>query len=239
MQLFIPWIGLILLALPGCAELDQSLRLFGIQEPATLSEDRIAAGLKEALRIGTGNATALTGKTDGFYRNPAIKISMPEQLQAFEKGLRVFGFGPQVDEFILSMNRAAEQAAPQAAKIFAAAIGQMTIADARQILSGPDTAATEYFRAKTWNQLAAAFHPYVETAMNQVGVTRQYKDLLQRFRSIPFPKTETVDVDQYVVKKSLDGLFLVLGEEEQKIRANPAARVTDLLKDVFSRGAAS
>jgi hypothetical protein len=236
---FTPWIGLILLTLPACAELDQSLRMFGLQNTTVLSEERIAAGLKEALRIGTGNAAALTGKTDGFYRNPAIKITMPEQLQAFEKGMRVFGFGPQVDDFILSMNRAAEQAAPQAAKIFATAITQMSIADARQILAGPDTAATDYFRVKTSDQLAAAFRPYVETAMNQVGVTRQYKDLLQRFRSIPFPKTEMVDLDQYVVKKSLDGLFLMLGEEEQKIRTNPAARVTDLLKDVFARAAAA
>lgn len=239
MRHFTPWIGLILLTLPACAELDQSLRLFGLQNTTVLSEERIAAGLKEALRIGTGNAAALTGKTDGFYRNPAIKITMPEQLQAFEKGMRVFGFGPQVDDFILSMNRAAEQAAPQAAKIFATAIAQMSIADARQILAGADTAATDYFRVKTSDQLAAAFRPYVETTMNQVGVTRQYKDLLQRFRSIPFPKTEMVDLDQYVVKKSLDGLFLMLGEEEQKIRTNPAARVTDLLKDVFARAAAA
>ena len=239
MRQFTPWIGLMFLTLAACTELDQSLRLLGLQEPARLSEDRIAAGLKEALRIGTGNAAALTGKTDGFYRNPAIRIVMPEQLQSFEKGLRVFGFGPQVDEFVLSMNRAAEQAVPQATKIFSSAIAQMTITDARQILSGPETAATDYFRAKTAAQLATAFRPYVETATNQVGVTRQYKDLLQRFRSIPFPKTEQIDVDEYVVRKSLDGLFLMLGEEERKIRTNPAARVTDLLKDVFARAASS
>lgn len=226
-------VGLLLLSLTACAELTQSLQLFGLPAPADLTQDQIAAGLKEALRIGTEHATALTGKPDGYYRNPSIRIPMPEQLQAFEKGLRIFGFGPQVDEFVLSMNRAAERAAPQAAEIFVGAIDQMTFADAQQILSGPDRAATEYFKAKTSAQLTAAFRPHVERAMNQVGVTRQYKELVQRYRTIPFPKTELVDLDQYVVGKGLEGLFLMLGQEEEAIRKNPAARVTDLLKKVF------
>lgn len=228
-------VGLLLLSLTACAELTQSLQLFGLPAPADLTQDQIAAGLKEALRIGTEHATALTGKPDGYYRNPSIRIPMPEQLQAFEKGLRIFGFGPQVDEFVLRMNRAAERAAPQAAEIFVGAIDQMTFADAQQILSGPDRAATEYFKAKTSAQLTAAFRPHVERAMNQVGVTRQYKELVQRYRTIPFPKTELVDLDQYVVGKGLEGLFLMLGQEEQAIRQNPAARVTDLLKKVFAK----
>ena len=235
MRQLAPLFGLLLLSLTACAELSQSLQLFGIPEPAPPTQDQIAAGLKEALRIGTEHTTALTGKPDGYYRNPSIRIPMPEQLQAFEKGLRVFGFGPQVDEFVLSMNRAAERAAPQAAEIFVGAIDQMTFADAQQILSGTDTAATEYFKAKTSAQLTAAFRPHVERAMNQVGVTRQYKDLVQHFRTIPFPKTKLIDLDQYVVGKGLEGLFLILGQEEQAIRKNPAARVTDLLKQVFGK----
>lgn len=145
----------------------------------------------------------------------------------------MFGFGPQVDGFVLSMNRAAERAAPQATEIFVGAIDQMTFADTQQILSGPDRAATEYFKAKTSAQLTAAFRPHVERAINQVGVTRQYKNLVQHFRTIPFPKTELVDLDQYVVGNGLEGLFLMLGQEEHAIRNNPAALVTDLLKHVF------
>ena len=235
MRQLTPWLGLCFLSLTACAEFNQSLQLFGLPAPAGLTQEQIAAGLKDALRVGTEHATALTGKTDGYYRNPSIKIPMPEQLQAFEKGLRIFGFGPQVDEFVLSMNRAAERAAPKATEIFAGAIAQMPFADAQQILSGPDTAATEYFKAKTSAQLTAAFRPHVEQAMNQVGVTRQYKDLVQRFRTIPLPKTELVDLDQYVVGKGLEGLFLMLGQEEEAIRKNPAARVTDLLKQVFGK----
>ena len=235
MRQLTPWLGLFFLSFTACTELSQSLQLLGLPAPAGLTQDQIAAGLKEALRIGTEHTTALTGKPDGYYRNPSIRIPMPDQLRAFEKGLRVFGFGPQVDEFVLSMNRAAEQAAPQATEIFIGAIAQMTIADAQQILSGPDTAATEYFKAKSSAQLTAAFRPHVERAMNQVGVTRQYKDLMQHFKTIPFPKTELVDLDQYVVGKGLEGLFLILGQEEQAIRTNPAARMTDLLKQVFGK----
>lgn len=235
MRQLTPWLGLFFLSFTACTELSQSLQLLGLPAPAGLTQDQIAAGLKEALRIGTEHTTALTGKPDGYYRNPSIRIPMPDQLRAFEKGLRVFGFGPQVDEFVLSMNRAAEQAAPQATEIFIGAIAQMTIADARQILSGPDTAATEYFKAKSSAQLTAAFRPHVERAMNQVGVTRQYKDLMQHFKTIPFPKTELVDLDQYVVGKGLEGLFLILGQEERAIRTNPAVRTTDLLKKVFAK----
>ncbi|MEY4526920.1 MAG: hypothetical protein RL768_639 [Nitrospirota bacterium] len=235
MRRLTPWLGVFFLSFTACAEFAQSLQLLGLPAPAGLTQDQIAAGLKEALRIGTGHATALTGKPDGYYRNPSIRIPMPEQLQAFEKGLRVFGFGPQVDEFVLSMNRAAERAAPQAAEIFVGAIAHMTFADAQQILSGPDTAATAYFKAKTSAQLTAAFRPHVEQAMNQVGVTRQYKELAQRFRTIPLAKPELVDLDQYVVGKGLEGLFLMLGQEEQAIRKNPAARVTDILKQVFGK----
>lgn len=136
---------------------------------------------------------------------------------------------------LLSMNRAAEQAAPHAKKIFWDAIGEMTFDDARKILNGDDTAATEFFRIKTTDRLAAAFRPMVDRAMNEVGVTRQYKALVAQSQAIPFVKSEALDIDQYVLTKALDGLFYVLGEEERKIRRNPTARVTDLLKEVFAR----
>jgi len=226
---------LLLMAAPASAQLDQLFKGLGIGQPSGLSEAKIGSGLKEALKVGTENTVKLTGRTDGYFMNQAIKILMPEKLQTLEKGLRLVGYGPQVDEFVLSMNRAAERAAPQAKQIFWDAIGEMTFEDARRILNGSETAATEYFRAKTSDKLTTAFRPVVDRTMNEFNVTRQYKDLVGRYQAIPFAKTEALDIDGYVVGKSLDGLFHVLGEEERKIRTNPAARVTDLLKEVFAK----
>jgi hypothetical protein len=217
------------------APFGQILQGLGLGQQRGLSDVKIASGLKEALQIGTGNAVSLTGRLDGYFRNQAIKILMPEKLQTLERGLRLVGYGPQVDEFVLSMNRAAERAAPFANEIFWDAIGGMSFDDARKILAGGDTAATEYFKAKTTDKLVAAFRPVVGQAMNEVGVTRQYKEMVGRYQAIPFVKTETFDIDHYVVNKSLDGLFYMVGEEERKIRANPTARVTDLLKEVFAK----
>jgi hypothetical protein len=207
----------------------------GLGEKSGLSDVKIGSGLKEALQIGTEHAVKLTGKTDGYFMNQVIKILMPEKLRTFEKGLRAVGYGPQVDEFILSMNRAAERAAPSAKQFFWDAIGEMTFEDVKKVLSGHDTAATDYFKGKTTNKLTDVFKPIVSNAMNDVGVTRQYKELVGRYENIPFMKKESFDLDQYVVTKALDGLFLMVGEEEKKIRKNPAARTTDLLKEVFGK----
>ena len=201
----------------------------------TLGDDKIISGLKEALSVGTENTVNLTGNTDGFLKNEAIKILLPEKLQSMDKALRFAGFGPQVDEFVVSMNRAAEQAAPLAKPIFKDALTNMNFDDAKKILHGGDTAATDYFKNKTQNQLATAFKPEVEKAMNQVGVTAQYKELLGQYTTLPFVKVPAFDLDNYVVGKSLDGLFYTLAEEEKKIRTNPAAQVTDLLKEVFGK----
>ncbi len=160
---------------------------------------------------------------------------MPEKLQTLEKGLRLVGYGPKVDEFVLSMNRAAERASPHAKQIFWDAIADMSFEDARKILNGGDTAATDYFKEKTTEKLTTAFRPEVDQAMNEVGVTRQYKELVGRYEAIPFAQSVAFDVDEYVVAKTLSGLFYVLGEEERKIRTEPAARVTDLLKEVFAK----
>lgn len=221
----------------GCAELDQTLKQIPqtSQNSGSIGDVRIGAALKEALQIGTENAVKLTGRPDGYFRNEAIKILLPEQLRTLERGLRTVGLGSQVDELVLGMNRAAERAAPQAKPIFWNAIGAMTIDDARKILGGHDTAATDYFRTKTSDALGAAFKPIVENAMREVGVTRQYTDLYRRAQAIPFLNVEAYDLDRYVVTRALDGLFHVVGEEEKKIRTNPAARVTELLRDVFGR----
>lgn len=196
-------------------------------------EARIAAGLKEALRVGVDNAVTLTGRTNGYFANQAIKIRMPERLRSVESGLRAAGQGAQVDEFVLSMNRAAERAAPLGRDIFVDALTAMSFGDARRILGGGNTAATEYFKAKTTDRLGAAFRPVVERAMSEVGVTRRYRELVGRAQAIPFVRLEALDLDQYVVGKGLDGLFHVVGQEEQKIRREPTARVTELLREVF------
>jgi len=226
---------ILLFATPASAQLDQILKGLGIGQSRELSDAKIGSGLKEALKIGTENAVKFTGNLDGYFRNQAIKILMPEKLQTMEKTLRAVGLGPQVDEFILSMNRAAERAAPAAKQIFWDAIGEITFQDAKKILSGNETAATDYFKAKTTDKLTTAFRPIVDRATNEVGVTRQYKELVGGFQSIPFVKSETVDIDQYVTTKALDGLFYVVAQEEKKIRTDPAARVTDLLKEVFGK----
>ena len=202
---------------------------------AGLGDARISEGLKEALKVGTENAVNLTGRVDGYFANQAIKILMPERLKSLEQGLRLIGQGDRVDELVLGMNRAAEKAAPAARQIFVDAIGEMGIDDARKVLSGPDTAATDYFKGKTTGKLTTAFQPVVQKAMNEVGLARQYKDLLTQAQAIPFFRAEEYDLDRYVVGKSLDGLFHVVGDEERKIRTNPAARTTDLLKEVFGR----
>ena len=232
---FIVCMMVMLIAVPASAQIDRIFKGLGIGQKAGLSDAKIGSGLKEALKIGTENTVNLTGKTDGYFLDQAIKILMPEKLRTLEKGLRAVGYGPQIDEFVLSMNRSAEQAAPAAKQIFWDALEQMTFEDARKILSGNETAATEYFKGKTTDKLTAAFRPVVDKSMNEVGVTRQYNELVGRYESIPFVKKETFDLDSYVVTKALDGLFHVLGDEEKKIRTNPQARVTDLLKEVFKK----
>lgn len=223
-------------ARPAWAQIGEILRGLGLSSPAgALTDDRIAAGLREALRVSTEHAVALTGRVDGYFANEAIRILMPERLRTLERGLRAVGYGAQVDEFVLGMNRAAERAAPHARQIFVDAVQAMTIDDARRVLGGGETAATDYFRTKTTDRLTAAFRPVVEQAMGEVGVTRQYRELLGRARGIPFLSVEDYDIDHYVVGKSLDGLFHVVAEEERKIRTDPSARVTDLLREVFAK----
>ena len=208
-------------------------KIFG--QTDSLSEDKIVLGLKEALNIGTGNAVTGVGRLDGYFKDAIIKILMPKKLQTIEKGLRVVGYGPKVDEFVLRMNRAAEKAAPQAKSIFIGAIKEMTFDDARKILTGGDTAATTFFKDKTTNRLSEAFRPIISKAMDEVGATKQYKDLIGRYQTIPFAKNQSLDIDEYVTGKAIDGLFYYVGEEEKKIRKNPAARVTSILKDVFGK----
>jgi len=213
--------------------MDDLIQGAGMGEKSGPGNDQIIAGLKEALSIGTGDAVAATSKTNGYFGNQAIKILMPEKIRKVADVLGKVGYQKEVDDFVLSMNRAAEKAAPQAKAIFIDAIRQMTVEDARKILDGGDTAATEYFKAKTSGKLYGAFQPIVSSSMNDVGTTRSYKEMMGKYTALPFASDESLDLDRYVTNKSLDGLFYLVGQEETKIRKDPAARVTDLLKTVF------
>ncbi|MBP1732568.1 MAG: hypothetical protein H6Q55_2997, partial [Deltaproteobacteria bacterium] len=169
------------------------------------------------------------------FANQVIKILMPDKIRKVADVMAKVGYQKEVDEFVLSMNRAAEKASPYAREYFVDAIKQMTFEDARKIWQGSDTAATEYFKSKTSDKLYNAFKPTVSESMDQVGTTKAYKDMMGKYTSIPFMKAESLDLDHYVTTKSLDGLFYMVGQEEKKIRTNPAARTTDLLKTVFGK----
>jgi hypothetical protein len=201
---------------------------------AGLSNDKIIAGLREALQVSSGRAVALTGKPDGFLKNEAIKILLPPKLQTVGRGMRMLGMGAQVDELEVGMNRAAEQATPQAKAIFIVAVKKMSFDDARKILTGGDTAATEYFKRTSSADLTAAFSPIVNRSMQRVGVVQKYNNVLA---SAPggTALAGQFDLNKYVLGKTLDGLFLMLGEQEKKIRKDPAAQTTSLLKQVFGR----
>jgi hypothetical protein len=198
-------------------------------------EDTVIAGLKEALRIGTGNAVGSVSEENGYFDNLAIKIPIPRELEKADELLRKVGMGDRVDDFVLSMNRAAEKAAPQAADIFISAVKEMSITDAFDILGGHETAATDFFQEKTSDRLYGLFKPVVTDTMGQTGVVKSYKRLVDKYTSIPFVKDEPVDLEDYVTDMALAGLFHMVGEEEKKIREDPAARVTDLLKKVFGK----
>jgi Protein of unknown function (DUF4197) len=210
-------------------------QILGRARSSSLSNDKITAGLKEALKVSTGNAVAATGKPDGFLKNAAIKILLPPKLQTVGKGMRVMGMGQQADELEVGMNRAAEQATPAAKQIFLNSLTKMTFSDARAILSGTDTAATDFFKRTSTDQLTTAFTPIVHKSMENVGVVKQYDELLQNPMAARLNAGGKLDLDKYVVGKALDGIFYMMGQEEKKIRKDPAAQITPLLKEVFGK----
>lgn len=195
---------------------------------------KVDLGLREALNIGIKNTITYLGKKDGYFGNAAVRILLPEKVRKLEPALRGIGYGPQIDEFTLSMNRAAEKAAPLAADIFSSAITDMTFEDANKILRGGDTAATDYLKSKTYNKLLEKFQPEVRKTMGTYKVTQKFDTLNAKAQKIPLVgQAVNMDVNHYVSSKALDGLFLILSKEETNIRTNPQARVTDLLKEVF------
>lgn len=212
---------------------DELLKELPVPAKGNLNEGTIISGLKEALSVGADKAVKKVSMVDGYFGSQLIKILMPEKMKKVAEVLGKIGFQREVDEFVLSMNRAAEKAAPEALSFFVDAIKGMTFEDAKNILNGGDTAATEFFRTKTYDRIYKAFKPVVSEAMNEVGVTRQYKQLMGKYDSVPFVDKQSLDLDHHVTTKTIDGLFYMIGEEEKKIRTDPAARVTELLKKVF------
>ncbi len=205
-----------------------------VQQGQGPTQSEIVAGLKQALEVGTERAVKLLGHDGGFLNDGTVKIPMPEKLRNIDKALRDLGQGKVADEFVASMNHAAEQAVPKAVDIFGAAIRSMTLADAQKILQGPDDAATRYFREHTGNQLTEAMLPVVRDATTRVGVTRSYKDFVNRAGFLSqLVDRDSLDLDRYITGKALDGLFLKLAEEEKRIRQDPVARTTELLRKVF------
>ena len=203
---------------------------------SNLDDPTIAKGLKEALATGTARAVKSVSQSNGYFGNDLIKILLPEKIRSTADLLGKFGFQQEVDEFVLSMNRAAEKAAPKATDHFVAALKAMTFDDARAILKGDATSATQYFRKKTGDKIYADFKPVVVANMKDVGVSRYYSQMTEKFQAVPFAgAVGSFDLDHYVTTKAVDGLFTMLGEEEKKIRTDPAARGTELLKKVFGK----
>lgn len=207
--------------------------LDSVNTNGTLSNADVVSGLKAALQVGTDTATSHLSVTDGFFKDAMVKILMPPEAQSVEKTLRSVGLGGTIDKAVLSMNRAAEDASKYVGNIFINAIKQMTIQDAFGILRGGNTAATNYLKEKTTIQLTTAFTPIVSKSLDKVDATRYWKDVFTVYNKFS-TKPVNSDLTAYVTQKALDGLFYEIGLEEQSIRKDPVARVTDILKKVFA-----
>lgn len=199
----------------------------------SLSNDEVIRGLKEALTVGTNKSTQVASQLDGFYRNPQLFIPWPAEALVMREKLIQFGFQNQVTQFETSLNRAAEEAAKDAAPIFIDAVKGMSIADGFGILNGNDTAATHYLREKTTAALKGKFFPVVKSAIEKVNVTAYWSPLVTTYNKIPGVAPQNPDLNDYVTNKAINGLMILIGKEETNIRRNAAARVTDLLKKVF------
>jgi hypothetical protein len=198
-----------------------------------LSTEEVVSGLKQALQVGINKGADSASRLNGYYLNPIIKIAFPPEVAKVETALRKVGLGGEVDKFVMALNRGAEEAAKEAKPIFINAILSMNISDAWGILRGEKNAATMYLKRTTSDQLIAAFSPVVEKALQKTQATRYYTDLANTYNRLPFVQKVNPDLKGYATQKAIDGLFILVENEEAKIRENPWARTTDLLKRVF------
>lgn len=199
-----------------------------------LSTAEVAEGLKEALIKGISTGSDLASSVDGYFKNPEIKIPFPPEVQKVEDKLRQVGLGSQVDKFVMTLNRGAEDAAKEAKPIFIEAIKQMTIQDAWGILKGNNDAATQYLKRTTSGLLKQKFQPVINSSLEKVSATRYYSDIVNTYNKIPLTEDVNPNLDEYATDKAIDGLFVMIAKEEKNIRENPMARTTDLLKKVFA-----
>ncbi len=228
---------LLAIVLASCtsAQINQTLGEVGksLGGDAPLTSSEVAQGLKEALIKGISNGADIVSKVDGYFKNPEIKIPFPPDVKKVEDRLRQIGFGGEVDKFIMTLNRGAEDAAKEAKPIFIAAIKQMTIEDAFGILRGDQDAATQYLKRTTSSLLKEKFKPVIKNSLDKVSATKYYGDIVNKYNQIPLVEKVNPNLDDYATDKAIEGLFLMIAKEEQNIRANPAARTTELLKRVF------
>jgi hypothetical protein len=233
-------LGSMLLTLQGCADTGQGVRdalgqIGSVVTGGGLSQNEVLAALRQALSQGTGAAIAQLGQSDGFWKDPQVRVPLPAFIGRYESAVRAVGYGGTLDQFQLTLNRAAEQAVPQAANIIGNAISRMTVTDAKEILDGPSDAATQFFKRSASDELYQSILPIVSQTTAEAGVTQQYKKLANKAGPILRLSGSNIpaDLDGYVTQKALDGVFLKIAAEEARIRADPAARSTELLKKVF------
>jgi len=235
-----------LFSLVSCAQQPQKGGLGGILKKAeqvlnggtggSLSNDDIVQGLKEALKVGISNGSSKASALDGYFKNDLIRLAFPPDVKKVEMRLRQIGLGNEVDKFVLSLNRAAEDAAKKSKPIFVKAITSMSIQDAVGILKGDSTAATRYLQRTTNQELYNQFFPVVDSTLALNNATKYYTDLVNTYNQIPFIQKVNPDLKQYATQKAIEGLFLLVAQEENKIRKDPKARVNDILKKVFGQG---
>ncbi len=209
--------------------------LKSLTEDKNLSQDEIIKGLKEALSIGVKKGVQLCGVQNGFYGNHKIKIPFPPEAKKVERKVRSLGMDKQVDEFIVTLNRGAEKAVNKATSIFINAIKNMNIQDAKKILEGRDNAATIFLKKTTSNHLKKEFKPIIDKVLKQVEVTKYWTPIMTTYNSIPFVSKVEVDLVKYANERAIEGLFVLIAEQEKKIRRNPAERITEILKKVFGK----
>lgn len=235
------FLGITAILFLGCnsqAQLNQTRlgRTLGqLQGQGALSEADIANGLREALRVGITNGSNQASQRDGYLGNELIRVAFPPDARRVEERLRQIGLGAEVDRFIVSLNRAAEDAAKASLPVFGAAITKMTIQDAVGILRGNDDAATQYLRRTSGQELYNTFYPIVDSTLNLNQTTRIYADLVNTYNRIPLVQRVNPNLKQYATEQAINGLFVLIAQEERKIRQDPAARVNDILRRVFSQ----
>lgn len=224
---------LILFVICSSCTVQQVQQALGGYLDEELTQEEVIAGLKEALIKGISEGAGHASKVNGYLGNPEIKIPFPPDVQKVERKLRDIGLGNQVDKFVETLNRGAEEAAKEAKPIFVDVIKGMTLQDAWGILKGTDDAATQYLKDKTTARLTTRFQPVIKKALDQTSATRYYADIINTYNKIPLVDDVDPDLENYATARAIDGLFKLIADEEKKIRANPAARTTDLLKKVF------